>query len=204
MPTQGPRDRRLISSSLDRALEAFEPRTMFSVALPDNATWVDWNGGQVAAIQSSYVMTMDQSLPSRTAEMMARAAATKMGARLESFQLIGQGFSALMNLDRDVDQSRLAQVVRTMSNRRGPRIQAIEPLEAMAARKAQAIRVFLNATEPIERLASRLDRGEGSVSIILMLTGREVEVKLPGQYRVTPQVAGAIKAVPGVVHVEMG
>jgi DNA polymerase-3 subunit alpha len=37
-----------------------------------------------------------------------------------------------------------------------------------------------------------------------MLKGREVEVKLPGQYRVTPQVAGAIKAVPGIVHVEMG
>ena len=26
---------------------------------------------------------------------------------------------------------------------------------------------------------------------------------LPGQYRVTPQVAGAIKAVPGMLHVEM-
>jgi DNA polymerase-3 subunit alpha len=84
------------------------------------------------------------------------------------------------------------------------RIQSIEPLEAMAARKAQAIRVFLDAPEPIERLASRLDKGEGTVSVIIMLKGREVEVKLPGQYRVTPQVAGAIKAVPGVVHVEMG
>ncbi len=84
------------------------------------------------------------------------------------------------------------------------RIQSVEPLEAMAARKAQQIRVFLDAPEPIERLASRLDKGEGTVSVIVMLQGREVEVKLPGQYRVTPQVAGAIKAVPGVVHVEMG
>ena len=84
------------------------------------------------------------------------------------------------------------------------RIQALEPLEAMAARKAQAIRVFLDAPEPIERLASRLDKGEGTVSVVVMLKGREVEVRLPGQYRVTPQVAGAIKAVPGIVHVEMG
>ncbi len=38
---------------------------------------------------------------------------------------------------------------------------------------------------------------------MVLLKGREVEVKLPGQYRVTPQVAGAIKAVPGIVHVEM-
>ena len=83
------------------------------------------------------------------------------------------------------------------------RIQALEPLEAMAARKAQAIRVFLDAPEPIERLASRLDKGEGTVSVVVLLEGREVEVKLPGQYRVTPQIAGAIKAVPGIVHVEM-
>jgi DNA polymerase-3 subunit alpha len=32
---------------------------------------------------------------------------------------------------------------------------------------------------------------------------REVEVKLPGRYRVSPQVAGALKAVPGVVQVQL-
>ncbi len=83
------------------------------------------------------------------------------------------------------------------------RIQAIEPLEAMAARKSHAIRVFLDAPDPIERLANRLSEGEGTVTVVVMLNGREVDVKLPGQYRITPQVAGAIKAVPGVVHVEM-
>ena len=61
----------------------------------------------------------------------------------------------------------------------------------------------LTRPEPIERLASRLDKGEGTVSVVVLLKGREVEVKLPGQYRVTPQIAGAIKAVPGIVHVEM-
>ena len=84
------------------------------------------------------------------------------------------------------------------------RIQALEPLEALAAKKSRAIRVFLDAPEPVERLASRLAEGEGTVSVVVMLAGREVELKLPGQYRVTPQIAGAIKAVPGVVHVEMG
>ena len=33
--------------------------------------------------------------------------------------------------------------------------------------------------------------------------GREVEIKLPGRYRTTPQIAGAIKAVPGVTAVEL-
>lgn len=85
------------------------------------------------------------------------------------------------------------------------RIQNLEPLEEAAARRSHAIRVFLDTSAPIERLASRLDKGEGSVSVVLLLkeVGREVEVRLPGSYRVTPQVAGAIKAVPGIVHVEM-
>jgi DNA polymerase-3 subunit alpha len=39
--------------------------------------------------------------------------------------------------------------------------------------------------------------------MILMLgDGSEVEIKLPGRFKVSPQIAGAIKAVPGVVTVE--
>jgi DNA polymerase-3 subunit alpha len=83
------------------------------------------------------------------------------------------------------------------------RIHGIEALEAVAARKSGALRVFLDTAEPIERLARRLDQGEGSVSVVLGLKDFEVELKLPGQYRVTPQVIGAIKTVPGVLAVEM-
>jgi DNA polymerase-3 subunit alpha len=32
--------------------------------------------------------------------------------------------------------------------------------------------------------------------------GTEVEVRLPGRFKVSPQIAGAIKAVPGVIAVE--
>ena len=41
------------------------------------------------------------------------------------------------------------------------------------------------------------------MSLILLLEqGAEVEVKLQGKFKVSPQIAGAIKAVPGVVTVE--
>jgi DNA polymerase-3 subunit alpha len=85
------------------------------------------------------------------------------------------------------------------------RIQNVESLEVAAARRSRAIRIFVDKPEPIDRLASRLDAGEGTVSVVVLLkgSGREVEIKLPGQYRVTPQIAGAIKAVPGIVHVEL-
>ena len=51
--------------------------------------------------------------------------------------------------------------------------------------------------------APRAGNGDGEVSMILLLgQGTEVEVKLPGRFKVSPQIAGAIKAVPGVVQVE--
>ncbi|RAI31134.1 hypothetical protein CH338_26390, partial [Rhodoplanes elegans] len=42
----------------------------------------------------------------------------------------------------------------------------------------------------------------GDVSIVLLLSEAEIEVKLKGRYKVSPQIAGAIKAVPGVVEVQ--
>jgi DNA polymerase-3 subunit alpha len=91
------------------------------------------------------------------------------------------------------------------------RIQSVEPLDAAAANLAKGLRVFLRDDKPIEALAKRLEplprnaktNGDGEVSVVLMLKqGAEVEVKLPGRFKVSPQIAGAIKAVPGVVQVE--
>ena len=60
------------------------------------------------------------------------------------------------------------------------------------------------------RGAARFDRerlrasGEGEVSLVVMLGPQEgeVEVRLPGRYAVTGAIAGALKAVAGVVAVE--
>ncbi len=58
-------------------------------------------------------------------------------------------------------------------------------------------RTAARATAPIAAA------GEGEVSMVLLLrNGSEVEVKLPGRFKVSPQIAGAIKAVTGVVTVE--
>ncbi len=95
------------------------------------------------------------------------------------------------------------------------RIQSVEPLDEAAARMQLGLRVFLRNEEPIAGVARRLEPmqngsgrnggegGEGEVSMVLMLqNGSEVEVKLPGRFKVSPQIAGAIKAVSGVVTVE--
>ena len=39
--------------------------------------------------------------------------------------------------------------------------------------------------------------------ILILDKDADVEVKLPGRYKVSPQIAGAIKAVPGVMQVEV-
>ncbi len=91
------------------------------------------------------------------------------------------------------------------------RIQSVEPLDAAAANLQQGLRVFLRDDKPIEAVAKRLEpaparnqtNGDGEVSVVLLLKqGTEVEVKLPGRFKVSPQIAGALKAVPGVVQVE--
>ncbi|GJE62459.1 DNA polymerase III subunit alpha [Methylobacterium trifolii] len=86
------------------------------------------------------------------------------------------------------------------------RIQTAEPLDAAVARYQKGMRIYLRDERPIGSVQQRLSmRGEGEVSLILILDGgeREVEVKLPGKYQATPQIAGALRAVPGVVQVEV-
>jgi DNA polymerase-3 subunit alpha len=94
------------------------------------------------------------------------------------------------------------------------RIQSVEPLNEAAARMQRGLRVFLRDEAPIAGVARRLepmqnggrngaDYSAGEVSMVLMLqNGSEVEIKLPGRFKVSPQIAGAIKAVTGVVTVE--
>jgi DNA polymerase III subunit alpha len=99
------------------------------------------------------------------------------------------------------------------------RIQSAEPLDQAAAKMQKGLRVFLRNEVPIDGLVRRLepagngqgnangrngaDSSDGEVSMVLMLqNGSEVEVKLPGRFKVSPQIAGAMKAVPGVVTVE--
>ncbi|HKD27711.1 MAG TPA: DNA polymerase III subunit alpha [Xanthobacteraceae bacterium] len=88
------------------------------------------------------------------------------------------------------------------------RIQSVETLDRAAAKVQKGLRIFVRDEAPLDAVAKRLDKagdrgdGEGEVNVIVMLgAGAEVEVKLPGRYKLNPQIAGAIKAVPGVVEV---
>ncbi|CAA2102416.1 DNA polymerase III subunit alpha [Methylobacterium bullatum] len=86
------------------------------------------------------------------------------------------------------------------------RIVTAEPLDEAVARYQKGMRVYMRDERPIGSVQQRLQvSGESEVSLILLLDGgdREVEVKLRGKYQATPQIAGALRAVPGVVQVEV-
>ncbi|MEP0570494.1 MAG: DNA polymerase III subunit alpha [Tateyamaria sp.] len=86
------------------------------------------------------------------------------------------------------------------------RIEQVDPIEKVAARVQKSMRVFLRDDRPIQSLVRHLNvRGEGDVTVVVLLENgaREVEVKLPGRFRLSPEIAGALKAVPGVTDVQM-
>jgi DNA polymerase-3 subunit alpha len=106
------------------------------------------------------------------------------------------------------------------------RVLHAEPLDAAAAKTQKGLRIFLRDTRPLDSIVRRLQmpeaapqgaaarnavpkapsaasNGGGDVSLVLMLDlETEVEMKLPGRFMVSPQIAGAIKAVSGVVDVQ--
>ncbi len=88
------------------------------------------------------------------------------------------------------------------------RVLHAEPLDAAAAKTQKGLRIFVRDTKPLDSIAKRLSApagqsGSGDVAIVLRLDMQtEVEFKLAGRFKVSPQIAGAIKAVTGVEMVE--
>lgn len=86
------------------------------------------------------------------------------------------------------------------------RIQTAQSLEDEASRVQKALRIYLRDAAPLNTLSSQLStRGEGQVSFVVIKEGGagEVEIELPNRCRISPQIASAMRAVPGVVEVEL-
>ncbi|MEM1048876.1 MAG: DNA polymerase III subunit alpha [Pseudomonadota bacterium] len=86
------------------------------------------------------------------------------------------------------------------------RIQAVQSLEEASAGGTTDLRIFLREAEPLASVSKYLrTSGPVGVSVILLLQepGKEVEVRLPEKYDVSPKLASALRAVNGVVSVEL-
>jgi DNA polymerase-3 subunit alpha len=82
--------------------------------------------------------------------------------------------------------------------------QKIEPLDTVVAHAAAGLRVFVAEAEALPRLKSLISReagGRGRVTVVLDLPSREVELALPGGFRVNPAIRAAVKSLPGILDV---
>jgi len=86
------------------------------------------------------------------------------------------------------------------------RIQTVQSLEDQAARTQKALRIYVRDSGPLSHVASHLNgRGDGLVSFVVIKEDgrREIEVELPQRYRISPQIASALKTAKGVIDVEL-
>ena len=89
------------------------------------------------------------------------------------------------------------------------RIVSVEPMAAAAARVQRGLLITVRSAEPLPLIGRHLanpgqaEAALGEVTIIARTADlAEAEIRLPGRYRVSPEVAGAIMAIPGIVTVE--
>ncbi len=85
------------------------------------------------------------------------------------------------------------------------RIQSVERLDDAAVKMQKSLRIHVKDDSAIPGIARRLtQKGDGEVILVLALDNArtEVEVRWPGRFLVSPQLAGAIKTLPGVIDVQ--
>ncbi len=140
---------------------------------------------------------------------------TRSGSKMGIVQLSDQSgqyeailFEEALNQFRDLLVKGASLLVGLQAQMEGEdvraRIVSVEALDVAAQRVQKGLQIFVRTPEALPSLQKMLgERGEGEISIVAMTPDRaEAEIKLPGRYRISPQIAGAIKAIPGVVAVE--
>ncbi|MEX3009312.1 DNA polymerase III subunit alpha [Hoeflea sp. TYP-13] len=86
------------------------------------------------------------------------------------------------------------------------RIQTVQSLEERAVQTQKALRIFVRDSTSLQQIAGHLNtKGDGQVSFVVIKEDgrREIEVELPQRYRISPQIASALKTAKGIVDVEL-
>jgi DNA polymerase III subunit alpha len=82
--------------------------------------------------------------------------------------------------------------------------QKIEPLDSVVTDAAAGLRVFVGEAHALPNLKSVIAReagGRGRITHVLDLPAREVEIAIPGGFKVGPQTRAAVKSLPGIIDV---
>jgi DNA polymerase-3 subunit alpha len=83
--------------------------------------------------------------------------------------------------------------------------QRLEPLEKIVAQAAAGLKVVLGEAGALAAFKALLQGeagGRGHVNVVVPLPTSEVEIALPGGFRIGPQVLSAVQRLPGVLSVQ--
>nr|CBI79231.1 DNA polymerase III alpha subunit [Bartonella sp. AR 15-3] len=86
------------------------------------------------------------------------------------------------------------------------RIETVQSLDEDAFQYHKMMRLFIKTTDMLSQIEQNLDsKGNGEIAIVLIQEDefREVEIALPKRYKVDTRVVNAMKALPGVIDVEL-
>jgi DNA polymerase III subunit alpha len=111
----------------------------------------------------------------------------------QSRTLLDSGEPLVISVDVTSDEDNLRLIA-----------QKIEALDAVVTQAATGLRVFLGEARALTALKGVITResgGRGRVVVMLDLPDREVEIAIPGGFRVDPRVRAAVKSLPGIVDV---
>ena len=83
--------------------------------------------------------------------------------------------------------------------------QRVEPLDKIVAQAAAGLKVVLGEASALTAFKNLLQSekgGRGNVNVVVPLATSEVEIALPGGFRIGPQVLSAVQRLPGVLSVQ--
>jgi DNA polymerase-3 subunit alpha len=171
-------------------------------------TWADFSLAVKAGATAGRLagtVTSKQERKTRTGNKMGIVAFSDSSGQYEAVL-----FSEGLALYRELLEPGKSIVITVNAEERpegiGLRIQTADSLEDRAARGQSALRVYMRDARPLNSVSTHLkSRGEGQVSFVMIKDDgrREIEVTLPDRYKISPQLASALKAAPGVLDVEL-
>jgi DNA polymerase III subunit alpha len=115
---------------------------------------------------------------------------------------------ALADCRANLEAGKMIQITVEAEERDGgeikARINTAAPIDQSIVARSGSLKLYLEDTTDIDGLTKRLP-GHGNAQVTLVVfcqdRRREIDIRLPGSYDVTPEIAGALKAFPGVLDV---
>ena len=167
----------------------------FSAAVKQGAT-----AGRLAG-----TVTSRQERKTRTGNKMGIVAFSDSSGQYEAVL-----FSEGLNQYRDLLEAGKSLVITVAAEERpegiGLRIQTAQSLEEKSVQMQKALRVYIRDQGPLKAVAAHLNtKGDGLVSFVVIKEDgrREIEVALTEKYRISPEIAAALRTAPGVLDVEL-